>query len=174
MWLVEIVDWLLFAGALDRFGIAPRQIVGLRGIFLAPFLHGSFRHLAANTLPLLALGLLVLLRHRRQFLAITLIVGLTSGLGTWLFAPAQTIHIGASGLVFGYFAFLLVAAYHERSPAAIGLALLVIVLYGGLVWGALPQGNGISWQGHLFGLVGGVLAANTVVPRRVPIRIDPS
>lgn len=173
MWLVEIFDWLLFNGALDGLGIVPRDVGGLRGIFLAPLLHGGFGHLAANTLPFLALGLLVRLRHSRQFVAVSLIIIAVSGLGTWLFGPPHTVHIGASGLIFGYFAFLLVAAYYERSPGALGLALLVIVFYGGLLWGALPQGNAISWQGHLFGLIGGGLAAYAVAPRRIQIKIDP-
>ncbi len=174
MWIIEIADWLLFNGALDQFGIIPRQLVGLRGIPIAPLLHGSFSHLAANTIPFLALGLLVMLRHSRQFTAVSIIIVLVSGLGTWLFAPAYTIHIGASGLIFGYFAFLVVAAFYERSPGAIGLALLVIVFYGGLLWGAMPQDGAISWQGHLFGLVGGGLAAYAVAPRRIRIRIDPN
>lgn len=173
MWLIETVDWLLFNGALDGLGIVPRQVGGLRGIPLAPLLHGSFGHLIANTLPFLALGALVRLRHSRQFVTVSLIVIAVSGLGTWLFAPPHTVHIGASGLIFGYFAFLLVAAYYERSPGALGLALLVIVFYGGLLWGALPQGNNISWQGHLFGLIGGALAAYAVAPRRIQIKIDP-
>ncbi len=173
MWLIEMVDWLLFNGALDGLGIVPRDIGGLRGIPLASLLHGGFGHLAANTLPFLALGSLVRLRHSRQFVFVSLVVIAVSGLGTWLFAPPHTVHIGASGLIFGYFAFLLVAAYYERSPGALGLALLVIVFYGGLLWGALPQGNGISWQGHLFGLIGGGLAAYAVAPRRIRIKIDP-
>jgi len=173
MWLIEIIDRLLFHGALDGLGIVPRQIAGLRGIPIAPLLHGSFAHLLANTLPFLALGFLVMLRHNRQFWAVTLTIVLISGLGTWLIAPAHTVHIGASGLIFGYFAFLLVAAYTERSPRAIGLALMVILFYGGLVWGALPQAGPISWQGHLFGLVGGAVAARAFAPRSVQIRIDP-
>jgi membrane associated rhomboid family serine protease len=109
MWLIEMVDWLLFNGALDGLGIVPRDIGGLRGIPLAPLLHGGFGHLAANTLPFLALGSLVRLRHSRQFVFVSLVVIAVSGLGTWLFAPPHTVHIGASGLIFGYFAFLLVA-----------------------------------------------------------------
>ena len=174
MWAVEIADWLLFNGALDRFGIIPREVVGLRGILIAPLLHGGFPHLMANTIPFLALGVLVMLRHSRQFAAVSLVIVLVSGLGTWLFAPPHTVHIGASGLIFGYFAFLVVAAFYERSLGAIGLAVLVIVFYGGLLWGALPQGNGISWEGHLFGLVGGGLAAYAFAQRRIRIRIDPN
>ena len=169
MWFVELIDWLFFSGALDRLGIVPRQLAGLQGVILAPWLHGSFGHLLANTLPFLVLGFLVMLRHRRQFAAVSLVIILISGLGTWLIAPAHTIHIGASGLIFGYFAFLLVTAWYERGFSAIALVVLVIALYGGIVWGILPQANGVSWQGHLFGLIGGALAARYVNRREYQI-----
>jgi len=166
LWFVEIVDWLLFRGALNGLGIVPRQVSGLRGILFAPFLHGNFNHLLANTIPFLILGFMVMLRHGRYFLGISALIVLFSGLGIWLVGPAHTVHIGASALIFGYFAFLLVSAWYERSFGAVFLALLVIVLYGGLLSGILPQGGGISWQGHFFGLVGGGLAAYYVSPRR--------
>lgn len=165
VWFIELVDRLIFGGGLDQLGIIPRQLVGLRGLIFAPFLHGGFSHLVANTVPFLILGFLILLRHRRHFLAITFIIVLISGLGTWLIAPVYTIHIGASGIIFGYFAFLVVNAWYERSAAAVILALLVIVIYGGLILGVLPTGNGVSWQGHLFGIVGGVVAAFYFSPR---------
>jgi membrane associated rhomboid family serine protease len=167
LWLIEIVDRLFFDGSLDRLGIAPRQLAGLRGVLFAPFLHGSFAHLLANTVPLLILGFLVMARHARRFPAISAVIILISGLGTWLIAPAYTVHIGASGLVFGYFAFLIVSAWYERSFAAVALAVLVIVLYGGLLGGILPSANGVSWQGHFFGLIGGAVAAFYFSPRRV-------
>jgi len=166
LWFVEIVDWLLFHGALNGLGIVPRQVSGLRGILFAPFLHGDFNHLLANTIPFLILGFMVMLRHSRYFLGISALIVLFSGLGIWLVGPAHTVHIGASALIFGYFAFLLISAWYERSFGAVFLALLVIVLYGGLLGGILPQGGGISWQGHFFGLVGGGLAAYYVSPRR--------
>ncbi len=166
LWLLENVDWLVFDGSLDRLGIVPRRLVGLRGIFFAPFLHGNFSHLVANTVPFLVLGFLVLTRHARRFLVITLMIVVISGLGTWLIAPASTVHIGLSGVIFGYLAFLVVNAWYERSPAAVLLAVLVLVLYGGLVTGIVPTGNGVSWQGHLFGLVGGAAAAFYYSPRR--------
>jgi membrane associated rhomboid family serine protease len=158
-WLVEVVDWLVWWYMLDQWGIRPRQVEGLWGVFLAPFLHAGFGHVAANTLPFLVLGWFVLLQGLRPFLLVTITVMLVSGLGTWLVAPVNTVHIGASGLIFGYFGFLLLRGYFERSVPALLGAILVVVLYGGLIWGVLPQGPGISWQGHLFGFVGGGLAA---------------
>ncbi|HNS39839.1 MAG: rhomboid family intramembrane serine protease [Anaerolineae bacterium] len=158
LWLIEIIDQLFFGGALDGYGIIPRQLIGLRGIFFAPLLHGDFAHLLANTAPFLILGFLVMARHEEQFPAITVLIIIISGLGTWLIAPSNTVHVGASGLIFGYFAYLIVNAWYERSLAAIALAILVLALYGGLLAGVLPA-NGVSWQGHLFGIVGGVAAA---------------
>jgi membrane associated rhomboid family serine protease len=84
---------------------------------------------------------------------------LIGGLGTWLIGPRNSIHLGASGLVFGYFGFLLLIGYFERSFQAIALAIIVVIFYGGMVWGVLPQGGGISWQSHLFGFIGGGTAA---------------
>lgn len=158
VWMMEIVDRLLLGGALDQFGVIPRQPVGLRGIALAPFLHAGFAHLLANTVPFLILGFLIALRYGRRTAVISAVIILISGLGTWLVAPAYTVHIGASGLIFGYFAFLIVNAWYERSPGAIALALAVILMYGGLIGGVWPAA-GVSWQGHLFGLTGGAVAA---------------
>ncbi len=158
MWAIEILD-LFLGGALDQFGIRPRSIVGLRGILFAPFLHGSLLHLMANTVPFVILGWLVMLRRTRDFWPVTIIVTLVAGLGTWLFAPPWTVHIGASGLVFGYLGFLLSRGYFERSFGSIAMSLLVGLLYGGMIWGVLPGQIGISWQGHLFGFLGGILAA---------------
>jgi membrane associated rhomboid family serine protease len=168
-WLIEIMDRLFFSRALDQLGITPRQLSGLRGILFAPFLHGSFAHLLANTVPFLILGFLVMMRRPRRFVAISLVILAISGLGTWLIAPDYTVHIGASGLIFGYFAFLVVNAWFERSFSAVLLALLVVVLYGGLITGIWPAGGGISWQGHLFGLLGGAVAAFYFSPRRVEL-----
>lgn len=159
MWLFELIDWAMLNGQLDRFGIIPRQNVGLFGIFFAPFLHGGAAHLIANTVPILVLGMLVILSNGHRFILVTALILLISGLGTWLIGPANSVHIGASGLIFGYVGFLVTTAYYERSAASILLAVLVVALYGGIVWGVLPQGNSISWQGHLFGLIGGMLAA---------------
>lgn len=166
IWLVEISDRLLFGGSLDQLGIVPRQTVGLRGVLFAPFLHAGFDHLLANSIPLLVLGSILMLRHKPRMGLISVIIVLISGLGTWLFAPANTVTIGSSGLVFGYFGFLVVNAWYERSAGAILFATIVIIAYGGLIGGIFPVGNGVSWQSHLFGLLGGAIAAYHLSTRR--------
>lgn len=169
LWAIEIIDRLIFGGALDAFGIRPRSVDGLSGILFAPLLHGGFRHVAANSIPFFVLGLLILgTRRLPSFVTISLIIVLVSGLGTWLIGPRFSVHIGASGLVFGYLGFLLSVGYFERSWQSLGLGLVVLLLYGGLIWGILPQGGGISWQTHLFGFIGGVIAANWLSQRLRP------
>lgn len=157
-WFLEIVDSYL-GGRLDVYGIIPRNAIGLRGILFSPFLHGGFAHLSANTVPFLVLGWLIMLRETSDFFVVTIISMLVGGLGVWLFAPPYSIHIGASGVIFGYFGFLLLRGYFERSFAAILFSLIVGSLYGGIIWGVLPGQPGISWQGHLFGFIGGAIAA---------------
>lgn len=158
IWFLEAVDWVL-GGSLDQFGIVPRQISGLWGIGAAPLLHAGFAHVAANTIPFLVLGWFVLLRGLRTFILVTLITLLVSGLGTWLIGPSTSIHLGASGLVFGYFGYLLMRGYFERSWEAIVWSIVVAILYGGMLLGLFPRGVAISWQMHLFGFIGGGLAA---------------
>jgi membrane associated rhomboid family serine protease len=158
MWIVEIVDRVL-GGTLDRYGIVPHTFIGLRGILFAPFLHGSFMHLIGNTIPFVTLGWLVMLRRTSDFFVVSAIAMLIGGLGTWLIGSPSTVHIGASGVIFGYLGFLLLRGYFERSFVAMAFSIMVGVLYGGLIWGVLPGQIGISWQGHLFGFIGGVLAA---------------
>jgi membrane associated rhomboid family serine protease len=119
----------------------------------------GFGHLAANTVPLIVLGWLVMLRRTRDFIVVTLVSVLVSGLGIWLFGGANTIHLGASGVIFGLLGALLARAYFERSWVALGLAIVAGLLYGGMLWGVLPGAPGVSWLGHFFGFVGGVLAA---------------
>lgn len=157
-WLLEGVDWVL-GGALDYYGVIPRTAVGLRGILFGLFLHGNFAHLAANTVPFLILGWLVLLNGTRVFWWVTGITAVISGLGIWLFGATRSVHLGASGLIFGYFGFLLLRGFFERSPGAILGSLVVGIAYGGILWGVLPLEAGVSWQAHLFGFLGGCLAA---------------
>lgn len=167
MWAIEIIDHLPGMN-LDMYGIIPRRIIGLRGILFAPFLHGNFPHLIANTVPFLTLGWLVMLRRTGDFWIVTAIAALIGGLGTWLIAPSFSVHIGASGIIFGYLGFLLSRGYFERNFASIALSLTVGILYGGLLWGVLPRQPGISWQGHLFGFIGGVVAARILAAPKPP------
>lgn len=164
LWVLEIADTLLFKGWLNRFGIVPRRWIGLRGILLAPLLHGNLRHLSMNTVPLVVLGWLILVRSTQVFVLVTAAVWLIGGLGVWLLAGSKSNHIGASGLVFGYLGFLLTNGYVEQSPIAIATATLVGLLYGSTLWGVLPLQRGVSWQGHLFGVLTGGLCAYYLSP----------
>ena len=174
IWLVYLVNILLYGGDLNRYGLAPMALPyrflsefelsvpylagSLRGILLAPLLHGSFSHLMSNTFPLLLLGGFVALRGTKTLVGLSLFVVVLGGLLVWLLGrPA--IHIGASGLVFGYFGYLVAQGWYERSFVSIAVAAAVLLLYGGIIFGVLPQAGFISWEGHLFGLIAGVLAA---------------
>lgn len=165
LWAIEIGDQLFFGGRVDWFGIRPRTWQGLGQVWLAPLLHVGFGHLLANSLPLLVLGWLVMLRHTRDFWLVALVATVVSGAGVWLLGRANTIHLGASGVIFGLLGFLLARAYFERSWAALGIAILAGMLYGGALWGVLPGRSGISWLAHLFGALGGILAAWLMAPR---------
>ena len=159
MWLIEVVDALLLDNRLDQQGISPRSLGGLDGILWTPFLHGGFGHLLANTLPLLVLGSFVAMEGPRRLLTVTAFVVILGGLATWLLARSA-VHIGASGLVFGYAGFLLVAGFVEKSVRGIAVAIIVGVLYGGMVLqGITPVSSYVSWESHLFGFAAGVLAA---------------
>lgn len=162
MWTLEIFDQFIlrpfFRTTLDSYGIIPRNLIGLRGILFAPFLHGSIPHLIGNTVPFIILGWLIMMREIRDFFWVTVIAGLISGLGTWLFG-SPGVHIGASGVIFGYLGYLLLRGFFERSATSVVISLGVGTLYGSLLWGVLPMQYGISWEGHLFGFIGGVVAA---------------
>src|SRR4030081_1271626 len=162
-WGVELVDRAAYNGSLERFGIHPRDLPGLWGILAAPLLHAGWLHLAANTGPFVVLGWLVMLRRISDFVVVTALATLIGGLGVWLFGAPNSVHVGASGLIFGYLGYLLARGYFERSGWAILLGGAALVLYGGVLWGVLPGQPGISWEGHLFGFVGGVAAARLLV-----------
>lgn len=158
LWVAEIVDTVL-GNRLDAEGIRPGNPDGLSGIAFAPLLHGGFGHLVANSVPLLVLGFLILLSGIARWVAVTTLVWIVAGVGTWFFGGVGTIHIGASGLVFGWLTYLILRGFVTRRPGQILVGVAVLLLYGGALWGVLPGQPGVSWQGHLFGAVGGVLAA---------------
>lgn len=159
LWAIEAVDTITPRVTSDLYGVHPRTAEGLRNIVYAPFLHAGFGHLAANTVPLVVLGLLVLLNGLQPFVIVSLVAALTSGLGVWLLGGANTVHLGASGVIFGYLGFLLAAAWFQRSAAAVIVGVLAALLYGSMLWGVLPGQEGVSWLGHFFGLAGGIVAA---------------
>ncbi|MFJ2030479.1 rhomboid family intramembrane serine protease [Streptosporangium sp. NPDC087985] len=169
MWVIEVIDYVLPVN-FDAYGIRSWTPEGLTGVFLAPFLHAGFGHLMANSLPLLVLGFLAALRGIGRFLAASLIVIVVSGLGVWFTSSPTTVTVGASGLVFGYFGYVVARGLFDRRVLDIVIGVGVAVAYSSIVWGVFPGQPGISWQAHLFGLVGGVLAA-WVLRRKRPAAI---
>lgn len=161
-WGLQIADLVTFS-FLDNFGIKPRTLSGIPGILAAPFLHGGFGHLISNTFPFLMLGGIVLIGGRKLFVAISLFIIATGGGALWTIGPAGTNHIGASLLIFGYLGFLLARGVVEKSTFWIVVSIVVLILYGGMLAGVLPGQQGISWQGHLFGFVAGVLGARVLL-----------
>lgn len=158
LWIIEIID-VASGSRLERNGIEPRSVEGLWGILFAPVLHGDWQHLIANTVPIVVLGFLVLLSGLARGLAATGIIWLVGGFGTWLTSGAHTNTVGASILIFGFIAYLLVRGFFTRKLGQLAIGVVVFVLYGSALWGVLPSAPNISWQGHLFGAVGGVIAA---------------
>ncbi|MDQ0949908.1 membrane associated rhomboid family serine protease [Streptomyces phaeochromogenes] len=158
LWVLEAID-VATGHALDTFGITPREFGELRDIVPAAFVHFGWDHLAANSVPLLLLGFLAALSGIRRFLAVVTVTILVSGLGVWLTASEHSITAGASGVVFGLFGYLLVRGFVDRRIGDVVIGLIVGAVYGSILWGVLPTTAGVSWQGHLFGLIGGVASA---------------
>lgn len=158
LYVIEIVDTVA-SGRLDQYGVHPREIGGLDGIAFAPLLHGGWGHLIGNTVPLLVLGFLLALSGIRTWLQVTAIVWVVGGVGVWLLGGADTNHIGASGVVFGWLAYLIVRGVFNRSLSQIAMGVVVFLVYGGVLWGVIPGRPGVSWESHLFGALAGALAA---------------
>ncbi|GAB2926807.1 rhomboid family intramembrane serine protease [Micromonospora polyrhachis] len=171
LFVIEALDIWLGAGFDTLGGIIPQRIEGLDGIFFGPFLHHGFDHLYSNSVPLILLGTFVLAAGVRRFLYSTLVIVLISGLGVWITGSPNSIVVGASGVVFGYLGLLLARGIVERSWWNLAVVLLVGMLYGGQLIGVFPTNEQISWQGHLFGLLGGIVAA-VLFRRRRPRNDD--
>ena len=165
-WIIFILNEVIFGGRLNALGILPHRFIGLRGILFAPFLHGNFYHIAANTVPFVILGWMVMLRNTKDFYFVSFMSALVGGLGTWLIGRPNSVHIGASGVIFGYFGYLLFRGYFEKSFVAIAISIAIAIGYGGMIWGVLPTRSYISWEGHLFGFIGGILAAKLLSPSK--------
>ncbi|MEU0246034.1 rhomboid family intramembrane serine protease [Streptomyces sp. NPDC006235] len=159
LWLLEVMD-VLSGHALDGLGVTPRTPSELVDVVPSAFIHFGFAHLAANTVPLLVLGFLAALAGLRRFLLVCALIVLVDGLGVWLIAPAHTNTAGASGLIFGLFGFLLVSGFVERRPLGVLVGVVIAAIWGGsILAGLAPTQTGVSWQGHLLGLLAGVTAA---------------
>ncbi|MDE0777966.1 MAG: rhomboid family intramembrane serine protease [Nocardioides sp.] len=158
LYVVELAD-VIADHRLDRLGVEPRSADGLWGILFAPVLHGSWTHLEANTVPALVLGFLVLFSGIAKGVEATAVIWVVGGVGVWLVAPTNSIHLGASVLIFGWLVYLMLRGIWTRRVGQIILGIMLFLLYGTLLLGVLPGQPGISWQGHLFGAVGGALAA---------------
>lgn len=158
LWVLELIDGLT-NHALDNLGIDPRQLASLPEVFTAPFLHFGWQHLISNTVPLLVLGTLVLVSGLREFVIVTLVSAVSSGGLVWLISPSNTVTLGASGVIFGYLTYLLARGFYTKHWGQLALALLIGLFYGGILWGVLPGAVGVSWQAHLGGAIGGLLAA---------------
>jgi len=162
MWGLELLNMLLNHRLSRWGGIQPRTLSGLLGIPFSPFLHFGLGHLLMNTLPLAVLGGLVLVQGRRLFVEVSLLVLAVSGLAVWLLGRSAS-HAGASGLIFGYFGFLLASGWYARDLPSLLIALFVLLYYGGMFLGILPLRVYVSWESHLFGFLAGVLAARLYV-----------
>jgi membrane associated rhomboid family serine protease len=173
MWVVQVVN-SLDGYALDSNGIVPRQLDGLRGVVFSPFLHASWGHLIGNTIPFVVLGLIIAVAGPARVLLVTVIVALVAGLGTWLTSPSNSDTVGASGLVFGYAAYLIARGFFNRRMTEIAIGVVVAVLFGGALLTSLVPHSGVSWEDHAFGAIGGLLAARLLSDDRAPRGATPT
>ena len=159
IWVLQVVNWADGYRLDSEFGILPEHVSRLGEIFSAPFLHFSWQHIEGNSVPLFVLGVLAAYRSIPRFLLLTLIVAVTSGMAVWLFQSSNELTVGASGLIFGYFGYVLLRGFIDRNLVDIGVGLVAGALYWTILQVAIPGTPGVSWIGHVGGLVGGVLAA---------------
>jgi membrane associated rhomboid family serine protease len=175
MWLVTGINLLLLHGAWLNDGVRAHDPSGLwPNLIWAPFLHVGLAHLVANSVPFLVLGGLIALRSPGAFVAVTVAGAIGGALVAWLLGPPYSVHVGASGLVFAYFGWLVARAVRERSALSIVVALLTLVVYGGVLWGLSPFQIGISWQDHLGGLIAGLIMARVWPVRSASARPNQS
>ena len=169
IWLIQLLDWALDLEPAD-FGVRPRQLVGLPGIFFAPLVHGGFAHLLANSPPLLVLGTAMLYLYPSAAVRVLPAVYLGTGVAVWLFARGSA-HVGASGLIYGLVSYIFVAGLIRRDRRAIAASLLVCFMYGALIWGLLPIEPGVSWETHLAAALIGIVLAIALRRRDIPPRV---
>jgi membrane associated rhomboid family serine protease len=168
IWVLQVVNWADSYRLDTEFGILPEHVSRLGDIFTAPFLHFSWQHIEGNSVPLFVLGVLAAYRSIARFLLVSLIVIVTSGLAVWFFQSSNELTVGASGVIFGYFGYVLLRGFFDRNFLDIGVGLVAGVLYWTILQVAIPGTPGVSWIGHIGGLVGGVLAAWLLRSRTAP------
>jgi membrane associated rhomboid family serine protease len=173
MWGLEVVDTVV-GGDLDNYGIHPREAEGLPEIVSAPFLHAGFGHLIGNTLPFATMGAAIALAGLARLVSVVAVVGVISGLGVWVLGSENSVHLGASGLVFGFAAYLISRGVFSRRITELAVGALVVIVWGvTLLWGLLPR-DSVSWQAHVFGAIGGIVAARLLTkPRDAELRGSP-
>ena len=165
VWVISIYGFTNL-GFVYQLALVPRRIDGLMGVITMPFVHESLSHLVVNTVPLSIMAGLLLLRGVRYYCIVSIAIILASGSAVWL-VGRTALHVGASGLVFGYFGFLLVRGVYDRQASSVVIALLIVFLYGGLLWGVVPSATGVSWESHVSGLLVGGLIARVAGSRRI-------
>ena len=165
MWIVRGFDMLVPGGAsVAGVGIVPRTWEGLWNIPIAPFIHGDLDHIVSNTIPLLILGALILMRGVIEFVFVVFVTTFVSGFGTWLFGTGNAQHIGASGIVFGFFGYLVFRIAFDRKISTGLIALAVAIGYSSAMMYSLIPEEHISWSAHFFGFIGGFVAARMRYP----------
>ncbi|MGI0542384.1 rhomboid family intramembrane serine protease [Corynebacterium aquatimens] len=162
IWIVHIINYGIFFGGLSNFGIYPLDTSTVWHVFTAPLLHADLEHILSNSVPGALFAFLIGYSGHRVFWEVTTLAMAVAGAGTWLFGGVGTNHIGASGIIYGWLGYLLIRGIFNRSPQQISLGILLGFMYSGLIWGVLPTTPGVSWQGHLFGAIGGLLAGTFI------------
>lgn len=154
-WIVWLYEQLTGI-SLSIYGIIPHEIIGLRGILFSPFLHGDIYHISSNTIPFLVLMTVLLNAYDRIGILVLVLIHLLTGFCVWQFSPTNSIHIGMSGVIYGIAGFLVGSGFFRNEKTALAIAIVIILMYGGMIWGFLPQ-DGISWQSHFYGFLVGIL-----------------
>lgn len=157
MWVVFILNQMVRID-FNQFGIIPRETEGIKGILFAPFLHGSLAHILSNTVPMLVLTTVLFWFYRKIAVRILLLSAIMGGALVWVFGRSA-FHIGASGVIFSLVGFLVASGIFRKKIKALLLAIVIFLLYGGIVWGVLPSQPGVSWESHLFGFLTGIILA---------------
>jgi membrane associated rhomboid family serine protease len=171
MWVLELIN-TIDGNGLDSDGIYARNIARLWGILTAPFIHASFQHLIDNTIPFLFMGLIIALAGASRLALVTLIVIVVGGLGTWLISPSNEVTIGASGIVFGYATYLFTRGLFNRNVLEIATGIVVGAVWGGALLSSVVPHYGVSWQAHVCGAIGGVVAAAYISKRSSSAKAD--